>query len=187
MLSFFKSGSVYNSASSHSSDVLDATSASLSVTVSLLLSSRFTTVAPVNLLPTFTVILVSSSVSSTDSSSASSSSVNQPNGFYSWSTFSSSTSVADYVGVLFENDSRQRERKLSDEDKVCCCVVNIGCLQKSLNGHTVKSRASNPSDYYRRAIRYPYLDSILMSMNDKFSSHHLTVLKLHGCSGTLYY
>jgi hypothetical protein len=39
-------------------------------------------------------------------------------------------------------------------------------------------QASNSSDYYRRAIWYPYLDSILTSMNDKFSSHHLTVLKL---------
>ena len=38
--------------------------------------------------------------------------------------------------------------------------------------------ASNPSDYYRRAIWYPYLDSTIMSMNEKFSTHHLTVLKL---------
>jgi hypothetical protein len=36
--------------------------------------------------------------------------VDQHSGFYSWSTFSSSPSVSDDVGVLFENDRRQRER-----------------------------------------------------------------------------
>jgi hypothetical protein len=35
--------------------------------------------------------------------------VDQHSGFYSWSTFSSSPSVSDDVGVLFENDRRQRE------------------------------------------------------------------------------
>jgi hypothetical protein len=35
--------------------------------------------------------------------------VDQHSGFYSWSTFPSSPSVADDVGVLFENDRRQRE------------------------------------------------------------------------------
>jgi hypothetical protein len=36
--------------------------------------------------------------------------VDQHSGFYSWSTFSSSPSVSDDVGVLFENGRRQRER-----------------------------------------------------------------------------
>jgi hypothetical protein len=36
--------------------------------------------------------------------------VDQHSGFYSWSTFSSSPSVSDDVGVLFENDRHQRER-----------------------------------------------------------------------------
>lgn len=38
--------------------------------------------------------------------------------------------------------------------------------------------ASNPSDYYRRAILYPYLDAVITSLTDKFSSHHLTALQL---------
>jgi hypothetical protein len=119
MLSFFKPGSVCNAASSVSSDVLGATSVSLSVTLSSSVSSRFTTVAPVCLPASFTGTSVSSSVNSTESSSASSSTADQPCGFYSWTTFSSSASVADDVGVIFENDRRQRERlcKLSDEDK----------------------------------------------------------------------
>jgi hypothetical protein len=36
--------------------------------------------------------------------------VDQHSGFYSWSTFSSSPSVSDDIGVLFENGRRQRER-----------------------------------------------------------------------------
>ena len=38
--------------------------------------------------------------------------------------------------------------------------------------------ASSPSHYYRRAIWYPYLDSIITAMKEKFSTHQLTVLKL---------
>jgi hypothetical protein len=38
--------------------------------------------------------------------------------------------------------------------------------------------ASNPSEYFRRAVWYPYLDAIIMSITDKFSRHHLTVLQL---------
>jgi hypothetical protein len=50
--------------------------------------------------------------------------VGQHNGFYSWSTFSSSPSVADNVGVLFENDRRQRERlyKLLVNSHETCCI-----------------------------------------------------------------
>jgi hypothetical protein len=39
-------------------------------------------------------------------------------------------------------------------------------------------QASNPADYYQRAVWYPYLDAIITSLTDKFSAHHLTVLKL---------
>jgi hypothetical protein len=38
--------------------------------------------------------------------------------------------------------------------------------------------ASNPSEYFPRAVWYPYLDAIIMSITDKFSRHHLTVLQL---------
>ena len=38
--------------------------------------------------------------------------------------------------------------------------------------------ADSPSSYWCRAVWYPYLDAILQSLNDKFSSHQLTVLKL---------
>ena len=38
--------------------------------------------------------------------------------------------------------------------------------------------ASTASEYYKRAIWYPFLDCTLQSLRDKFSSHHLTLLKL---------
>ena len=37
---------------------------------------------------------------------------------------------------------------------------------------------STASEYYKRAIWYPFLDCTLQSLRDKFSSHHLTLLKL---------
>ena len=39
-------------------------------------------------------------------------------------------------------------------------------------------QASSTSEYYRRAIWYPYLDCTITAMKDKFSIHHLTVMKL---------
>ena len=38
--------------------------------------------------------------------------------------------------------------------------------------------ASTASEYYKRAIWYPFLDCTLQSLRDKFSTHHLTLLKL---------
>lgn len=38
--------------------------------------------------------------------------------------------------------------------------------------------ADNPSQYFKRAVWLPYLDTILESLRDKFSDHHLIVLKL---------
>ena len=38
--------------------------------------------------------------------------------------------------------------------------------------------ASTASEYYKRAIWYPFLDSTLQSLRDKFSAHQLTLLKL---------
>ena len=38
--------------------------------------------------------------------------------------------------------------------------------------------ASNPADYYRRAVWYPYLDSLITAMDTKFTTHQLTTFKL---------
>ena len=38
--------------------------------------------------------------------------------------------------------------------------------------------ANSSPEYFKRAIWYPYLDSILTSTTDKFSSHQLIVIKL---------
>jgi len=38
--------------------------------------------------------------------------------------------------------------------------------------------ASNASEYYKRAVWYPYLDCTLQALRNKFSLHHLAVLKL---------
>ena len=38
--------------------------------------------------------------------------------------------------------------------------------------------ASTPTDYYRRAVWYPYLDSIITAMDTKFTTHQLTTFKL---------
>jgi len=38
--------------------------------------------------------------------------------------------------------------------------------------------ASNPTDYYRRGVWYPYLDSIITAMDTKFTPHQLTAFKL---------
>ena len=40
------------------------------------------------------------------------------------------------------------------------------------------TQASNTCEYYRRAVWYPYIDCIITTMKDKFSVHHLTVMKL---------
>ena len=38
--------------------------------------------------------------------------------------------------------------------------------------------AASPSECFNRAIWYPFLDSLLTSMTDKFSSHQLMARKL---------
>lgn len=38
--------------------------------------------------------------------------------------------------------------------------------------------ASSVSEYFRRSVWYPYLDCTLQALRDKFSVHHITVLKL---------
>ena len=38
--------------------------------------------------------------------------------------------------------------------------------------------ATSPSEYYQRAIWFPYLDAILQAINEKCSHHQLTILKM---------
>jgi hypothetical protein len=38
--------------------------------------------------------------------------------------------------------------------------------------------ADSPSQYFQRAIWFPYLDTIIQNMQDKFAAHHMTVLRL---------
>jgi hypothetical protein len=46
--------------------------------------------------------------------------------------------------------------------------------------HRSNIEASSPSEFYRLSIWNPFLDSVITSLTDKFSSHHLFVLRLVG-------
>jgi hypothetical protein len=128
--SFFKPGSVYNAASSDStSDVLGGH------TRQFVSDSKFVSkfafhdynsgISPVCLPRTSFTVIVGQFICQFDREFVRQF-VDQHSGFYSWSTFSSSPSVADDVGVLFENDRRQRERLykvLVNSHETCCIKV----------------------------------------------------------------
>jgi hypothetical protein len=113
--SFFKPGSIYNAASSDStSDVLGSAHREQFVS-DIKFVSKFafhdynSGISPVCLPRTSFTVIAGQFICQFDREFVRQF-VDQHSGFYSWSTFSSSPSVADDVGVLFENDRRQRER-----------------------------------------------------------------------------
>ena len=55
-------------------------------------------------------------------------------------------------------------------------LVTPRCVGKQAGRNNVPS--DSPSTYYKRSIWFPYLDAILQSLRDKFSSHQLTILQL---------
>ena len=60
-------------------------------------------------------------------------------------------------------------------------TANVSITVPRLTGRQTSRNnvaASNASEYYKRAVWYPYLDCTLQALRDKFSLHHLAVLKL---------
>jgi hypothetical protein len=49
------------------------------------------------------------------------------------------------------------------------------CLRQSKRNNIP---ADSPSQYFKRAVWFPYLDTILENMRTKFAVHHLAVLRL---------
>ncbi len=110
ILSFFKPRVADNNAAS---TTVSSTASFISTSACSSASSTIARlVTPLCSLPNFPSL-------SSATTSASSPSAVESRDFYSWSTYSSSASVINDVGVLFENDRRNRERlrRLSDEDE----------------------------------------------------------------------
>ena len=61
-------------------------------------------------------------------------------------------------------------------EKVGVSLTVPRCAARQTARNNVPS--DSPSTYYRRALWYPYLDAIVMSLREKFSKHQLTILHL---------
>ena len=86
-----------------------------------------------------------------------------------------------FSDVAGESDSWQN----TDDDDAftvasqLASTAGIQLLMPCLTGRQTSRnnmQASNPVDYYRQAVWYPYLDAIITLLTEKFSAHHMTIL-----------